>query len=210
MSSHHTTLSPFIMHKFDRVQFKEINHPLSIDTPPYHHTMSQSNEELTIHSSIPTGSWTLYFHSPEETKWTLQSFINLGSMKTWGQFWSLMEVLQTETLSDGMFFMMRDPSPPLWESHHHIRGGCYSFRCQKKDAAEVCLTYIIASMLGCSTTNVDNKINGISISPKRGFNIIKLWNTDAQKFNQPSTLSTSISSLKESEIIYTPFVQKKM
>jgi hypothetical protein len=119
-----------------------------------------------------------------------------------------MEVLKTESLSDGMFFMMRDPAPPLWESHHHIRGGCYSFRCPKKDASEVYLTYIIASMLNV-VSSPENRINGISISPKRGFNIIKVWNTDAQAFHGPSTLHT-VSSIRESEIIYTPFVQKKM
>jgi hypothetical protein len=167
-------------------------------------------DDSKISSLIPTGSWTVYFHSPEETKWTLNTFVSLGSMKTWHQFWSIMEVLKTESFSDGMFFLMRDPAPPLWESHYHIRGGCYSFRCQKKEAADVYLTYIIAAMLGGAATSDDNKINGISISPKRGFNIIKVWNTDAQKFSQPSTLCTSISTVKESEIIYTPFVQKKM
>ena len=167
-------------------------------------------DDSKISSLIPTGSWTVYFHSPEETKWTLNTFVSLGSMKTWHQFWSIMEVLKTESFSDGMFFLMRDPAPPRWESHYHIRGGCYSFRCQKKEAADVYLTYIIAAMLGGAATSDDNKINGISISPKRGFNIIKVWNTDAQKFSQPSTLCTSISTVKESEIIYTPFVQKKM
>ena len=167
-------------------------------------------DDSKITSLIPTGSWTVYFHSPEETKWTLNTFVSLGSMKTWHQFWSIMEVLKTESFSDGMFFLMRDPAPPLWESHYHIRGGCYSFRCQKKEAADVYLTYIIAAMLGGAATSDDNKINGISISPKRGFNIIKVWNTDAQKFSQPSTLCTSISTVKEAEIIYTPFVQKKM
>lgn len=140
----------------------------------------------------------------------MNTFVSLGSMKTWHQFWSIMEVLKTESFSDGMFFLMRDPAPPLWESHYHIRGGCYSFRCQKKEAADVYLTYSIAAMLGGAATSDDNKINGISISPKRGFNIIKVWNTDAQKFSQPSTLCTSISTVKEAEIIYTPFVQKKM
>lgn len=80
----------------------------------------------------------------------------------------------------------------------------------KKEAADIYLTYSIAAMLGGAATSDDNKINGISISPKRGFNIIKVWNTDAQKFSQPSTLSTAISTVKEAEIIYTPFVQKKM
>jgi hypothetical protein len=171
--------------------------------------MANDESIMTLSSAIPTGSWTLYFHSPEETKWTLNTFINLGSMKTWFQFWSIMDALQTDSFSDGMFFLMRDPSPPLWESHHHIRGGCYSFRCQKKDASEIYLNYIIASMLGGLPTHSDNIINGLSISPKRGFNIIKVWNTDAQQFKQPADLMM-ISNIRESEIIYTPFVQKKM
>jgi len=172
--------------------------------------MAMEDESKMIHSDIPTGSWTLYFHSPEETKWTLNTFINVGTMKTWYQFWAIIDLLKVESLSEGMFFMMHDPSPPLWESHHHIRGGCYSFRCPKKDAADVCVTYMIAAMLNGATTSSENTVNGLSISPKRGFNIVKVWNTDAQRFHQAVTLNTAISSVKESDIIYTPFVQKKM
>jgi len=168
-----------------------------------------SDESTVLSSAIPTGPWTLYFHSPEETKWTLNTFINLGSMKTWQQFWVIMDTLKTDSFSDGMFFLMRDPSPPLWESHHHIRGGCYSFRCQKKDAADIYLNYSIASMLGGLSADPANLMNGISISPKRGFNIVKVWNTDAQKFSQPADLA-AISTIREADIIYTPFVQKKM
>jgi hypothetical protein len=170
--------------------------------------MATDESTITLSSAIPTGPWTIYFHSPEETKWTLNTFVSLGSMKTWGQFWSIMEVLKPESFSDGMFFLMRDPAPPLWESHHHIRGGCYSFRCPKKEAPDVYLTYIIASMLNGVTHDTNNKINGISISPKRGFNIIKLWNSDNQ-FDKPSNL-VSVSSIREADIIYTQFVQKKM
>jgi len=163
-----------------------------------------------IDSPIPTGSWTLYFHSPEETKWTLNTFISLGSMKKWEDFWSVIDALKPESLSDGMFFMMRDPSPPLWESHQNIRGGCYSFRCEKKDASDIYLNHIISAMIGLLSLSPDNRINGISISPKRGFNIIKVWNTDASKFNHPSNINSYISVIKEADIIYTPFVQKKM
>lgn len=170
----------------------------------------EEESSVSIHSDIPTGPWTLYFHSPEETKWTLNTFVNVGTMKTWYQFWSIMELLKVESLSEGMFFMMHDPSPPLWESHHHIRGGCYSFRCPKKDAADVFVTYMIAAMINGATTSAENTVNGLSISPKRGFNIVKVWNTDAQRFHQLSSLNTAISSVKESEVIYTPFVQKKM
>ena len=129
-------------------------------------------------------------------------------MKNWRDFWTIVEALKPESLSDGMFFMMRDPSPPLWESSQNIRGGCYSFRYPKKDAHDIYLNYIIAAMLG-SITSPDNRINGITISPKRGFNIIKLWNTDAQKFNNTSDIDSNLLS-REGDIIYTPFIQKKM
>jgi hypothetical protein len=166
--------------------------------------------KMNIDSDIPTGSWTLYFHSPEDTKWTLNTFVNLGSMKTWRDFWTVIDALKAESLSDGMFFMMRDPSPPLWESHQNIRGGCYSFRCQKKDASEIYISHIIAAMLNSLTKNTANRINGISISPKRGFNIIKIWNTDAQAYNTTADIHANITSVTENEILYTPFIQKRM
>ena len=168
---------------------------------------SIETSKMNIDSMIPTGSWTLYFHSPEETKWTLNTFVSLGPMKTWRDFWNIMDSLKTECLSEGMFFMMKDPSPPLWESSQNIRGGCYSFRYQKKEAHDIYVNYIISAMLGCLTSS-ENRINGITISPKRGFNIIKVWNTDAQKFNSPSDVISL--SIRDDEIIYTPFIQKKM
>jgi hypothetical protein len=164
----------------------------------------------TLSSEFPTGSWTLYFHSPEETKWTLNTFISLGSMKNWNDFWSIVDTLKPISFSEGMFFMMRDPFPPLWESHHNIRGGCYSFRCHKKDSPDIYVNHIIAAMLGVLSEHKDNIINGISISPKRGFNIIKVWNTDATKYNGVVDINTNISSVREGDIIYTPFIQKKM
>ena len=165
--------------------------------------------KFQLDSAIPTGSWTLYFHSPDETKWTLNTFISLGAMKTWRDFWMMMDGLQIEHLSNGMFFMMRDPSPPLWESHHHIRGGCYSFRCQSTDAPDIYVNHIIAVMLD-HLTDPANQINGLSISPKRGFNIIKAWNNNAATFHKPSDLNTTFSTIREGDNIYTPFFQKKM
>jgi hypothetical protein len=171
-------------------------------------SLSESSA-IQLDTPIPTGSWTLYFHSPDETKWTLNTFISLGAMKTWRDFWTIMDELQLEYLSNGMFFLMRDPFPPLWESHHHIRGGCYSFRCQKAEAPDIYINHIIAVMMNVLTDST-NQINGLSISPKRGFNIIKAWNNNAAAFCKPSDINTSFSTIREQDIIYTPFVQKKM
>ena len=122
-------------------------------------TTSIITSNMNIDSNIPTGSWTMYFHSPEETKWTLDTFINLGSMTTWRDFWNIIEVLKQDSLANGMFFMMHDLVLPLWEKHQNIRGGCYSFRCEKKDASDVYINYLIASMLGSLAKNHDNTIH---------------------------------------------------
>jgi hypothetical protein len=173
---------------------------------------SQSNiSTYDTDSLIPTGSWTLYFHSPAETKWTLSTFTSLGSMRTWNDFWTVVDTIRPESFEEGMFFMMRDPIPPLWESHQNIHGGCYSFRSQKRDVAEVYINYMIAVMLGKLTTNSKNSINGLSISPKRGFNIIKIWNNNAKTFYEPENLNYSVhSTIRKDDTIYTPFIQKKM
>ena len=172
---------------------------------------AEANETpLTLQSKIPTGPWTLYFHSSAETKWTLNTFVKIGTIVTWNHFWAIMDAIGIESFSEGMFFMMRDPSPPLWESHYHIRGGCYSFRCHKKNVPTVFLDYIIAAMINTASTDSDNFINGLSISPKRGFNIIKVWNSDSQKFHTPTDINCTLNAVQANEIIYTPFVQKNM
>jgi hypothetical protein len=165
---------------------------------------------VTLDSEIPSGSWTLYFHSPEETKWTLQTFTPVGSMRTWRDFWSILDALGTDALAEGMFFVMRDPIPPLWENHQNIRGGYYSFRCQKRDAADSFVNHMIAVMTGELTKHATNRINGLSISPKRGFNIVKVWNHSSVAFHGAEDLVYGCSGVAEGDVMYTPFVQKRL
>ncbi len=161
--------------------------------------------EITLDTKIPSGTWTLYFHSPEESKWTLTTFINLGSMTTWQDFWSVMNKLKVSTLADGMFFLMRDPVPPLWENFQNIRGGSYSFRLDKRDAGEGFISYAIALMTNKLATDSANIMNGMSITPKKNFNILKVWNTDAVKYNKVDDITISTG-----DMLYTPFIEKKM
>jgi hypothetical protein len=169
-----------------------------------------ASSDITLDTPIPSGSWTLYFHASDDTKWNLASFTKVGTVSTWRDFWSLMEGLRQETIADGMFFMMHDPIPPLWENHQNIRGGSYSIRIQKRDASEIYVTYAIAAMMQNMTKDPSNNINGISISPKKGFNILKLWNIDAAKFKSPEDIHILAKEIKLDDIMYTPFVQKKM
>jgi hypothetical protein len=166
--------------------------------------------DYTLDSPLPSGSWTLYFHSPEETKWTLNTFVNIGTIKNWRDLCVIIDTLHTESFAEGMFFLMKDPYPPLWESHMNIYGGCYSMRCHNKEAADIYINGMIACMLGQMCNNEGNTVNGITISPKRGFNIIKVWNTHSKNYKNNSDINLFTSQLKHSEMLYTPFIQKKM
>jgi Eukaryotic initiation factor 4E len=173
---------------------------------------------------IPSGSWTLWFHNPEDSKWSLSSFTKISTISTWEEFWTLVETFNkghnqnlsktskesTDAFGEGMFFFMRDNIPPLWENSANIRGGGYSFRVQRKEAADLYLVYSIAAMINNLSVNPDNKINGVSISPKKNFNIIKIWNTNAQAFNNINDIRLQIKDQKPEEFIYSAFHEKRM
>ena len=161
-------------------------------------------------TKICSGSWTLYSHPQEETKWGINTFIKIGTMTTWKDFWSIINALNTDNLPEGMFFLMRDPVLPLWENHQNIKGGWYSFCVPKETASNSFVVYSISAMLQKTQKNDKNNITGISISPKKRFNVIKIWNSDAKLFNKPSDICTFIPTVNTGSIQYTPFLQKKM
>ena len=145
---------------------------------------------LSLDSPIPKDSWTLYWHSSEGRDWSLPSFVSFGKMATWREFHSIIQSVTYESISDGMFFLMRGNTVPRWDA--------------------------IAAMLSEAVTDPANVINGLSISPKNSstakqrFNIIKVWNTNSEKFKKSEDLLCLTPDVRTSEILYTPFTDKKM
>ncbi len=167
--------------------------------------------QVTPETNIPTGSWTLYFHATDETKWNLDSFQKIGSVKTWNEFWLMMEKMTPEIFARGMFFWMRDPLPPLWENKENIRGGNYSIRVSEADIPATFMRYAIAAMLGqvFSAPDTDNRVQGFSIAPKRGFSVLKVWNQNADRWSDPADLQLLGDKIKREDVMYAPFVTKR-
>ncbi len=173
-------------------------------------------QSIQLGDRIPTGSWCLYYHNPADTKWTPDSYQNITTVRTWGDFFAVHKELQEVSIQHGMFFWMREGVPPLYENHANIKGGCYSLRVSRQRANHYFLLYTIASMLGCVVSDSSNQIQGVSISPKRiveknqSFNVIKIWNQNCMKYHQAEQLLRLDNIQQCSEIIYTPHVQKKL
>lgn len=167
-------------------------------------------------TAIPTGSWCLYYHNPVDTKWTPDSYKTIVTVRTWQEFFAVMEELGDVSVQQGMLFWMREGVPPLYENHANIKGGCYSLRISRQKATYYFMMYIIAAMNGTVVDSSDNLIQGVSSSPKRiveknqSFNVIKIWNKDCVRFNKPDQLVRLDPAQQVGDILYSPHTTKKL
>lgn len=160
---------------------------------------------------ISTGPWTLYFHQGDSEKWTIDTFVKINTCTTWGDVLSTLEEVGPLKLKSGQPFFMRGDILPLWENYQNIRGGSYSVKVPSENVKDVFSTHVIQAMIGLAFKEEGNQCAGISMSPKKGtFNIMKIWNLNADKYNSPDGLCFLDSRCSDSEVLYTPHVQKRM
>lgn len=168
-------------------------------------------QHVILTDKIPTGSWTLYFHQADAEKWTLDTFIKVQTCVTWEDVLTVLEEVGQNRFKNGLPFFMRGDTLPLWENHQNIRGGSYSVKAPSDSVKEIFSTQLLHCMAGEGLTDSDNLCMGLSMSPKKGtFNILKIWNANSEKFNTPDGLKFLDSRCVDSDIIYTPHIQKRM
>ena len=122
-------------------------------------------------------SWILWAHLPHDTDWGLKSYMKIYEFNTVEQAITITETLPPVLVTNCMLFLMRKGINPIWEDERNRNGGCFSYKIPNKDVPDAWkqLSY---SLVG--ETMSDNKkllphINGITISPKKNFCIIKVW-----------------------------------
>ena len=160
--------------------------------------------------AIPTGSWTAYFHEPEDPLWTASSYKLLQRVTTWEGLGAILRELGPHKTSNGLLRIMKGDSSPLWENKANIRGGSYCLKVPRRSAIEVFTRYLAAAALNCCAKDPANEIVGVTISPKKGFCIIKIWNLQAKAFCKPSDLELLHEEVKEAEIIYRCHTDQRM
>jgi hypothetical protein len=134
-------------------------------------------------------NWCIWYHNPMDKNWTLNSYKKIYEFDSLEKFWDLYKEWNNylPCIYDGMFFLMRKINNtliyPLWEDKHNKNGGFWSFKVNKDIAEEIWIqlsVHLISESL-CQDPKNSNIINGISISPKKNFCIIKIWNNNKQK-----------------------------
>lgn len=146
--------------------------------------------------------WVVWYHNPSDNNWSLTSYKKIYELETLEDFFKFQNSWDNNlpSIEKSMFFLMRKKDQieyiyPLWEDKNNKKGGCWSFKivsnCAKNIWFQLCLHLITEN----STNQLQNThlINGLSFSPKKGFCIVKIWNTDCQK-NDIQLLNPSINT----------------
>lgn len=137
------------------------------------------------------GKWNLYYHLPHDKNWELSGYtVIMSSVDTVEKVVSLNESIHENIIKNCMLFVMRDGITPMWEDPRNRNGGCFSYKVINKFVPEVWRN-LFAALCG-ETLSIDQKlshhINGITISPKKNFCIIKIW-LDTANYQDPGMIS---------------------
>ena len=121
--------------------------------------------------------WVLWAHLPHDTNWSLESYKKISNINYVEECIELYKNIPNDIITKCMLFIMRDGISPLWEDKKNIKGGCFSYKVFEDDIVKT-WTYLNYLTLGetlMKDKNLNKHINGISISPKKNFSIVKIW-----------------------------------
>ena len=138
---------------------------------------NHSDLEVTpVHTLLD--KWNLYYHLPHDKNWDLSSYkLILGNIATAEQLIAMNEGLPDNIVKHCMLFVMRKGITPMWEDPSNRNGGCFSFKVINKQVPTVwkSLFYALCGETLFSNDIDPSVINGITISPKKNFCIVKIW-----------------------------------
>lgn len=146
--------------------------------------------------------WILWFHNPLDNNWNIDSYINIATITSIEDFWSIYNNIDSKIIENGMLFLMRDKIEPLWEHTENINGGSWSFKITKENIKNIWDEISINLCIENVSNNDKNIINGISISPKKKFSILKIWNKNKNIDSIENLTKLDILSYEES--LYKP------
>ena len=121
--------------------------------------------------------WTLWYHLPSDNNWNVDSYKKVIEVSSLEETCDLTKQLNELYITNCMFFFMKNNIFPVWEDQANKNGGCFSFKIQNRQVFDV-WNNLIFLILGNTLFDDENHmklVNGITISPKKYFCIIKVW-----------------------------------
>ena len=129
--------------------------------------------------------WTLWAHLPHDTDWTVVSYKKICTFTYIEEVIGVFNSIPDTLTKNCMLFIMREGIQPIWEDPKNRTGGCFSYKIINKQVP-IAWKNLAYALMGETLTN-DKKyrpfINGITISPKKNFCIMKVWTSTCKSQN---------------------------
>jgi len=154
-----------------------------------------SNTMKSDHHNL-RDNWTLWAHLPHDTDWTPKSYKNIFTMTTVEEAITITETLPEILVKNCMLFIMREGIKPIWEDVKNRNGGCFSYKVINKNVYDVWREFTYALVGNTISTNDSfvASVNGITISPKKNFCIVKIWMSNCT-FQNPDIITNEVTGL---------------
>jgi hypothetical protein len=147
--------------------------------------------------------WTLWAHLPHDTDWSINSYKKIHTSMYLEELIALIESLPDILIKNCMLFFMRDGIKPLWEEPQNRNGGCFSYKVIDKNISFTWknLCYIVSGQSISKNKSFVEKLNGITISPKKKFCIIKIWMSDCDNQN-PEMITDELKDISPNGCLF--------
>ena len=147
-----------------------------------------SSSESSLRNDL-SDKWVLWAHLPHDTDWSLRSYKKIMQIGSVEEIIALYETLPEKMVKNCMLFLMKLGINPMWEDQKNKDGGCFSFKVSNKNVYRVWrdLSYKIVGNTVSNNEELLSIINGLTISPKKSFCIVKIWLENC-KIQTPSNI----------------------
>ena len=156
-----------------------------------------NNKKLIGYKSKFKDKWTLWFHNFHDTNWNIDSYQKIYTFNNIFDFWRVYN--NHYSLKSGMYFLMKNNINPIWEDENNKNGGYWSIKISKN--IEQYWLNLSMSLIN-NDLDKNNNINGISISYKKHYYIIKIWINNLEKNNLDNI---NISNNIKNNIIFNKY-----
>lgn len=148
--------------------------------------------------------WTLWAHLPHDTDWSIKSYQNIIDISNVETILKLNKIVPDTMIKNCMIFCMRKNILPTWEDPNNKDGGSFSFKINNSEIYtvwnELIMTLLTEMLLKDELLN--KSVNGITVSPKKNFCILKIWMRDVRiqnprLLNLPVNIDTKTTLFKK-------------
>lgn len=139
----------------------------------------QLNEEESGENKKFSCKYVLWAHDIHNKNWDIDSYKKVAEIDNVSTFWRIFNNLDKLGIRFMHLFLMKDGITPIWEDPNNRDGGVCSLRLELEKAHDIFEDLNIRMI--CQILNDEpNDINGVSMSPKNSWVIIKIWNKDSR------------------------------